>query len=106
MFLARVSTNNMRAKGSHTAADQLLALQTEWAQVLHRYETHGIAMKAQRSNTLRDLLALARVRDGMRDPREQRAFTHLLHEEMRAIGLPLDALDDPQGRLSLTATAG
>ncbi|HDX0791815.1 TPA: phage antirepressor N-terminal domain-containing protein [Stenotrophomonas maltophilia] len=103
MYMARISTDRMRANGNGDAADQVLALQIEWAGVLHRYETQGIAMKNGRNGILRDLLALAKTRDGLNDPRERSAFTHLLHEEMRAIGLPMDSLDAPQGKLPLNA---
>ena len=106
MYLARISTDRMRANGNTEGAEKVLALQTEWAQVLHRYEAHGVAIKAGRSSLLRDLIGLAKVRDGMADPRERKAFTHLLHEEMRALGLPLDTLDSPQGSLPLTPAAG
>lgn len=103
MYLARINTAQMRAQGNVAAADQLLILQKEWANVLHRYETHGIAVKASRVSALRDLLGAAKIRDSLADPRERIAFTHLLHEEMRAVGLPLDILDAPQGRLPLNS---
>ena len=103
MYLARISTDRMRANGNVDAADQLLALQIEWTGVLHRYETHGMAVKAGRVTALRDLLGAAKIRDSLADPRERMAFTHLLHEEMRAAGLPLDILDTPQGRLPLNS---
>ena len=101
MFMARISTNNMRAKGNATAADQVLALQTEWAEVLHAYETHGVAIKAGRSNALREIHQLARTRSLVTDPAERRALTTLLHEELRALGLPVNTLDGRQGELPL-----
>lgn len=103
MYLARISTDRMRANGNIDAADQVLALQIEWAGVLHRYETQGVAFKSGRNTALRDLMTLAKTRDGMSDPRERIAFTHLLHEEMRAIGLPLDSFDPPQTQLPLNS---
>jgi len=103
MYLARISTDRMRANGNIDAADQVLALQIEWAGVLHRYETQGVAFKSCRNTALRDLMTLAKTRDGMSDPRERIAFTHLLHEEMHAIGLPLDSFDPPQTQLPLNS---
>ena len=99
MFLARISTNHMRAKGHTTSADAVLALQIELAQVLHRYETHGLAVKAVRSNTLRDLHQFARTRNLLTDMGERRAFTLLLRRELLDLGLPADLFDEAQGEL-------
>ena len=99
MFLARISTNNMRAKGNTLAADQLLTLQTEWAGVLHRYKTLGVAVKSGRSNTLLDLHQFARTRNLLTHPGERRAFTLLLRRELLDMGLPADLFDEPQGEL-------
>lgn len=103
LFLARISTAQMRAQGNVAAADYLLAMQIEWAGVLHRYETQGYAAKTGRVAALRDLLHTAKIRDGIADPRERIAFTNRLHEEMRAAGLSLESLDPPQGSLPLNA---
>ncbi len=102
MYLARISTDRMRANGNVDAADQVLALQIEWAGVLHRYETHGIATKSSRIGALRELLQAAKIRDGLADVRERTAFTHMLHEEMVAAGLPLELFDPPQRQLPLS----
>ncbi len=107
MYLARINTNQMRGQGNQDGAEQLLALQIEWAQVLHQYETHGLAVKAGRQSGLRDLMGLVKARALISDPRERRALTQLIHEEMRAMGLPLDAMDGAQGQLPLSeSTAG
>lgn len=105
MYLARINTNQMRVQGNAAGADHLLALQIEWAEVLHRYETHGIAAKAGRAGALRELHQLARTRMLVTDPRERRALTALLHAELRALGLPVDSVDDPQGELPLGGAA-
>ena len=101
MYLARISTDRMRANGNAEGAEKVLALQTEWAQVLHTYETHGVAAKASRSNGLKDLHQLARTRALLTNPRERAAFTQLLHQELAAVGLPLDTFDDAQQTLPL-----
>ncbi|MCI1091764.1 hypothetical protein MOQ21_10615 [Stenotrophomonas maltophilia] len=103
LFLARISTAQMRAQGNVAAADHLLALQIEWAGVLHRYETQGFAAKSGRVAVLRDLLHTAKIRDGIKDPRERLAFTARLHEEMRDAGLPVESVLPPQPQLPLNA---
>ena len=102
MYLARISTDRMRANGNTEGAEKVLALQEEWAKVLHTYETHGVVVKSSRSNALRDVLGLQKARNTCTDPRERAAFTRLLHLEMAAIGMPLAALDEPQQPLPLT----
>lgn len=104
MYLARISTDRMRANGNAAGAEQVLALQIEWAEVLHKYETHGVAIKSGRTGALRELHQLARTRALLTDPRERRALTALLHRELRALGLPIDSFDDPQGDLALPST--
>jgi len=104
MYLARISTDRMRANGNETGADQVLALQVEWADVLHRYETHGIAAKAGRNNAVRDLYQIVKTRALMIDARERKAITHLLHQELREAGLPIDTFDDAQQELPLSQT--
>lgn len=81
-----------------------MRLYAEWANALHAYETHGIALKAGRSSGLKDLHQLARTRALLTDPRERAAFTKLLHQELAAVGLPLDTFDDAQQHLPLTQT--
>lgn len=101
MYLARINTDRMRSHGNASGADHLLALQIEWAEALHAYETHGVAIKAGRAGAVRELHQLARTRMLVTDPRERRALTALLHAELRALGLPVDSFDDPQGQLPL-----
>ena len=52
MYLARVNTSILRAKGKADAADWLLAMQKEWAGALYQYEMHGIAVKAGQHKAL------------------------------------------------------
>lgn len=46
MFIARVSTSQMRANGNHEGAEIVLAKQIEFSQALHDYETIGIAINS------------------------------------------------------------
>lgn len=105
MYLARINTNQMRVQGNAAGADQLLALQIEWAEALHRYETQGMAVKAGRAGALRELHQLARTRALLSDPRERQALTALLHAELEALGLPVDTFEPAQGTLPLGAAA-
>lgn len=52
MYLARINTSRLRVNGNITSANYLLNLQHEWADALHNYETHGVAInKAAFDNT-------------------------------------------------------
>ena len=50
LYLARINTRIMKARGNVNAAEKLLQLQIEWAKVLHDYETHGVAIKNKSQN--------------------------------------------------------
>ena len=100
-FLYSLNPEMVRGKGNIEAADWLEAKHVEWDDALHAYETHGVAAKASRSNGLKDLHQLARTRALLTNPRERAAFTHLLHQELAAVGLPLDTFDDAQQTLPL-----
>lgn len=88
IYLARINTNMMKAKGNVDAANSLLKLQIEWAQVLHDYETKGIATKDKNKNDTSELMNLMKLRQ-MANPTEKLAFTHLLHQKMAELGLPV-----------------
>ena len=94
MFLARISTRQMKAQGNGEAADRLLALQIEWAKVLHDYETRGYAAKP---GALRDLVGLMKARATTNHAGERAALTALIAEACAALGQPLPAA--PQGEL-------
>jgi len=101
MFMARINTAHVRAKGKAATADWLLKLQIEWADVLHRYETHGIAVKPGRHNALRQLHQMIRSRERLRDPSERAALTALIHQELAALGLPAEMLNHEQQQSAL-----
>jgi len=105
-YLFKISTDRMRAKGNHDGADQLHALQKEWAKVLHDYETHGIAVKPGRKNALDELLKMTKLRNQLSDPQKRRYVDQLIHEGLHALGQPADTLDEPQLPLPLPAAAG
>lgn len=88
IYLARINTNMMKAKGNVDAANSLLLLQIEWAQVLHDYETKGIATKDKNKNDTSELMNLMKLRQ-MANPAEKIAFTRLLHQKMAELGLPI-----------------
>jgi len=106
MYVAQISTERMRANGNHAGADRVRALQKEWAKVLHDYETHGIAVKGGPHNALRELAQTARAIEQLRDPRIRQMLAAALHDELTALGLPVDTLDDAQLPLPLPAAQG
>ena len=103
-FLYSLNPEMVRGKGNAEAADWLEAKHSEWDDALHAYETHGAATKSGRSNGFKDVHQLVRTRALLTDPRERAVLTHLLHEELAAVGLPLDTFDDAQQPLPLTQT--
>jgi len=104
MYLARINTDRVRVNGNVHAADFLLALQLEWAKALHAYETHGIAVKAGRRNTLRELAQSARAIEQIRDTRTRHLLAAALHNELAAMGLPAERLEESkQAELPLSA---
>lgn len=96
MFLARISTRQMKAQGNAEAADRLLALQIEWAKVLHDYETNGYAAKP---GVTRDLIGLIKARQATTHPGERAALTTLIADTCAAMGYPIPA--NPQQQLPL-----
>jgi len=94
MFLARISTTQMRIHGNVAAADALLALQIEWAGVLHDYETKGVAVKKGRYTELSELLKMRRLCNSLQ---ERHALTQEIAKGFAEIGQPLP--EDLQGSL-------
>ncbi|MDO4708550.1 MAG: phage antirepressor N-terminal domain-containing protein [Pseudomonadota bacterium] len=101
MFLARINTSRMRAHGNSLGADQVLALQIEWAKVLHQYETTGEARKSHRKSAISEVLALQRARDATGNRAERDALTCLLHATMAELGAPVIEPESPQATLPL-----
>lgn len=86
IYLARVSTNNMKAKGSIDAAKELLELQIEWAQALNDYETKGVAFKDKNKSTRLELIQLIKARNLVRDQNENAILTQMIHQVMSDLG--------------------
>jgi len=100
-FLFGINPKRVEANGNVDAAKWLMALQHEWADALHAYETHGIAVKPGRAQALRELHQMIRSRERLRDPGERAALTALIREELAAMGLPADTLDNDQQQSDL-----
>lgn len=94
MFLARINTSQMRVQGNVVGADYLLALQVEWAQVLHKYDL-GEQVKVFQA----ELIKLINARAGKTTPAEATALTALIGKTLAEMGHPLPA--DPQHSLPL-----
>lgn len=100
MYLARIDTSRMRSHGNEDGAERLLTLQKEWAKVLHAYETHGIAVKAERKSALAELLALINACHKA-SPDKKPGLNWLIDQQMQELGIPHDFLKDPQTSLPL-----
>lgn len=99
MFMARISTNNMRANGNAEGAEKVLALQTEWAEALHAYETQGIAVKSTRNSQIREINGLLRSIQLAKAPDIRAGLEQLLREELAALGATV--IPSRQGELTV-----
>nr|DAK86014.1 MAG TPA: hypothetical protein [Herelleviridae sp.] len=84
MYLARVNTSILRAKGKAEAADWLLAMQKEWAGALYQYEMHGIAVKAGQHKSLKELFVMRRHAVG----EEKARLSYLIALALDGLGCP------------------
>lgn len=96
MFLARINTARMRGNDNADAADRLLALQIEWAKVLHDYETNGYAVKP---GALRDLQGLIKAAALTTRPGLRASLNTMIDDTCAAMGYPIHP--DPQQQLPL-----
>lgn len=71
MFLARTNTSRIRANGNTSGADYLLKLQHEWADALHDYETHGIAVNKTVFDNTKQLKALVDIYSKLNDKQQK-----------------------------------
>jgi hypothetical protein len=99
MFLARVNTTQMRVQGNVMGANYLLALQIEWAQVLHQYEAGDVVSKKGRMDDQAFVANLMKTR-ALAKPYELAAFDRMLRDAMADMGYQLDF--DPQQALPLS----
>lgn len=98
MYLARISTKNMKAKGNVEAAEALLELQIEWAEVLHLYETTGEARKdvirERGRHDNKELRETIKCRDNTQSPAERRALTTMVNDMLAKLGYPVQTEAD------------
>lgn len=94
MLLARVSTTQMKAQGNINGAETLLQLQVEWAEALHSYETHGVAIKKGHREARAELVSLIKARGGSPTAPERAALTAMIADSLRELGHVLPP--DPQ----------
>jgi len=92
-FLFGINPKRVQVNGNPNAAQWLMDLQHEWANALHAYETHGIAMKAGRSSALEELLRMTKLRNQLNDPKDRRYVDQLIHEGLHTLGQPADSLN-------------
>lgn len=101
MFLARVNTSRVRSHGKADVANYLLALQIEWAEALHAYQLHGVAVK-QGSMAERRLLGDLMKSRVLAHPREKRAFDKMIADTLNELGYPVE----PDGQQTLPLEGG
>lgn len=93
MYLARVNTGRMRANGKEKAANKLLALQKEWAKVLHLYNTgHTVGKTTDK----RLLVSMIKTLPTIKDPVRRQAIEQMVDDDLKNLGY---IVEDPQGDL-------
>ena len=97
MFLARINTSQMRSQGNESGAETLLALQIEWAEALHSYESNGIAVKKSNREARVELVGLMKARE-LATPTERLAFDRLIRNAMVELGCVMEI--EPQQDLA------
>lgn len=86
LYLARVNTAQMRAKGKEEAADQLLKLQQEWADVLYRYESGEVIAK---QSAEKHLVSLISAQAKAKDPAQKAALSTMIDKALADLGVPV-----------------
>jgi hypothetical protein len=71
MYLARVNTSKLRVHGNIKSANYLLNLQHEWADALHDYETHGIAVNKSVFDNTKQLKVLVDIYSKLTDKQQK-----------------------------------
>lgn len=94
MFLARTSTNNLRAKGNLDGANYLLALQREWGNALYSYEMNGAAYKKTKLDFYKEITKIQSGAERCRDPDLKKAYRELAEQELLSFGIKVKETPD------------
>jgi hypothetical protein len=92
MFLARINTSRMKSHGNIEAAEALLKLQVEWAEVLHDYETKGHATKDKSEGQEKRLINLIRTLNQTKDAHIAHMLRSRIEELSAELGHPITAI--------------
>lgn len=98
MYLSRINTRHMKAKGKVDAARELLALQIEWAEALHQYETTGVAFKRRRTEQQDRFVDLLKAQRYATTAVQRDALNQMINESLADAGYPVI---DPQHALAV-----
>lgn len=99
MYLARIQTNQMKAQGKVEAAETLLKLQIEWAEAIHNYETHGVALKNSAKDARAQLVSLIKAQASSKDSEVRDSINRMVRDICAELGYPIA---DPQQQLPLS----
>lgn len=104
MFIARVSTANMRANGNIKGANAILALQLKFAQALHDFQMMGIAINRDhiaQSNAdvakINSIVKMVYAKNRSADGQDRKLLARLIGSRAADLGIEYqsDLLDDP-----------
>ncbi|HDZ9497811.1 TPA: hypothetical protein RUZ94_000645 [Vibrio cholerae] len=90
MYLARLSTAQVKSQGNGSAAEFILSLQKEWLKALHSYETQGFAEKQyfQKQDKSRgDLLTTWEKLKGSSSPKVRAIAEYHIEQMYNELGL-------------------
>ena len=71
MYLANISVGRMKSHDKADSAKRLLAIQVEWAEALHDYETHGIAVNKSVFDNTKQLKVLVDIYSKLTDKQQK-----------------------------------
>jgi len=100
-YLNTLNPENIRGMGNHDAANWLEAKHEEWDNVLHAYENAGDTNKGKGAAGIKQLTDLFKVRITAKDEKEQAALTLLIHQQLSALGVDLNTMENAQGELAV-----
>lgn len=90
MYLARINTDRMRAHGNDVGADQVLALQLEYADVLHAWEAGGHGGKGGFNPDLLAAIKAAKNIERITVPQRKAALERWFNDTLTAAGYDIE----------------
>jgi len=95
MYIARISIGQVHSQGNQSSAEYLLSLHEEWADALHDYETHGIAVKSthakMKTDDIKNLVAISKAKTATESVEDRKILGSVMQELAEKLGHPYQA---------------